>query len=54
MTKNLTTTPSKRMLRLLIEVQTRINDVKDRKEAHAIMKTFLNIVKAKVYGQVNW
>ena len=26
------------MLKLLIEVQTRINDMKDRKEAHAIMK----------------
>ena len=38
MTRNLTTTPSKRMLMLLIEVQTRINDMKDRKEAHAIMK----------------
>ena len=44
-TKNLTTTPSERMLMLLIEVQTRIADAKDRKEARAIMKTFLDIVK---------
>ena len=44
-TKNLTTTPSERMLMLLIEVQTRIADARDRKEARAIMKTFLDIVK---------
>ena len=44
-TKNLTTTPSERMLMLLIEVQTRVADAKDRKEARAIMKTFLDIVK---------
>ena len=45
-TKNLTTTPSERMLMLLMEVHTRITDAKDHKEARAtIMTTFLDIVK---------
>ena len=45
-TKNLTTTPSERMLTLLIEIYTKLATAKNSKEAKKIMKTFLDIVKA--------
>ena len=46
-TKNLTTTPSERMVMLLIEIYAKLTTAKNAETSKKIMKTFLDIVKAE-------